>query len=143
MRVVLATNIWVSGLLWRGLPWSLLRLAALGQVVPCMAPEMLGELAGVLAYERLRPRLQSLRLEAADLVSYAMSLTTFFDVPSGPIIVSADPDDDIFLRCATVANAVYVVNGDQHLLALKSYAGIAIMTVHDFLAAEFPEEIEL
>ena len=118
MRVVLATNIWDSGLLWRGLPWRLLRLAALGQVVPCMAPEMLGELAEVLAYERLRPRLQSLRLEAADLVSYAMSLTTFFDVPSGPIIVSADPDDDIFLRCATEAIAVYVVSGDQHLLAL-------------------------
>lgn len=72
-----------------------------------------------------------------------MSLTTFFDVPSGPIIVSADPDDDIFLRCATEAIAVYVVSGDQHLLALKSYAGIPIMTVHDFLAAEFPEEIEL
>jgi len=90
MRVVLDTNIWVSGLLWRGLPWRLLRLAALSQVVPCMAPEMLGELAEVQPYERLRPRLQSLRLEAADLVSYAMSLTTFFDVPSGPI-----NDDDV------------------------------------------------
>jgi putative PIN family toxin of toxin-antitoxin system len=64
MRVVLDTNIWVSGLLWRGLPWRLLHLAELGQVDPCMAPEMLDELAEVLAFPRLQSRLQSLRLEA-------------------------------------------------------------------------------
>ena len=36
MRVVLDTNLWVSGLLWRGLPWQLLQLAEQGLVEPCV-----------------------------------------------------------------------------------------------------------
>lgn len=47
MRIVIDTNIWVSGLLWRGLPWELLRLADAGQVEICTAPPMLNELERV------------------------------------------------------------------------------------------------
>lgn len=141
MRLVLDTNIWVSGQLWRGLPWKLLRLAEAGRVEPCMTPEMLTELAEVLAYERLQPRLRELGLEPVELVAHAMGLSTFFDVASGPTIVTADPDDDVFLRCAAAATAVYVVSGDRHLLDLKRYAEIPIVTVHDFLATEFPGEL--
>jgi putative PIN family toxin of toxin-antitoxin system len=141
VRVVLDTNIWVSGQLWRGLPWKLLRLAEAGRVEPCMTPEMLTELAEVLAYERLQPRLHELGLEPVELVTHAMSLSTFFDISTGPVIVTADPDDDIFLRCAEVAGAIYIVSGDRHLLDLKHYANIPIVTVHDFLTAEFPTEL--
>ncbi len=141
MRVVLDTNIWVSGMLWRGQPWKLLRLAEARRVEPCMAPEMLAELAEVLGYERFQSRIEQLQLETAELVAYAASLSTFFDAPAGPPIITADPDDDVFLRCATVAGAVYVVSGDRHLLALKAHSGISIVTVQDFLATEFPAEI--
>lgn len=47
MRVVIDTNVWVSGMLWRGLPWQLLRLAERGAVELCMAPAMLAELAEI------------------------------------------------------------------------------------------------
>jgi putative PIN family toxin of toxin-antitoxin system len=52
VRVVIDTNIWVSGLLWRGMPWKLLCLAEAGQVELCVAPSMLVELGEVLAYGR-------------------------------------------------------------------------------------------
>jgi hypothetical protein len=142
MRVVLDTNVWVSGLLWRGLPWRVLRLAEDSQVTPCLAPEMLDELAEVLSYQRLQPRLQRLGLEVPDLVSYAIGLALLFDVPPGPILVFSDPDDDIFLRCAAVAGASYIVSGDQHLLATERHAGFPIVTVHDFLATEFPDQLD-
>ena len=119
MRVVLDTNIWVSGLLWRGQPWKLLRLADAGRVEPCMAPEMLTELAEVLGYPRFQSRIVELGLETADLVAYAASLSTFFDVPADPTAISDDPDDDVFLRCAETAGAIYVVSGDRHLLTLR------------------------
>ena len=143
MRIVIDTNVWVSGLLWRGMPWSLLRLAEKGQVELCMAPSMLAELAEVLSYERLQPRLEQLGLTPSELVAYAMNLASMFEVqvPEGAPIVVADPDDDIFLRCAIVAGADYVVSGDRHLLALGEYAGIPILTVRDFLAREFPDQV--
>ena len=62
MRVVIDTNIWVSGLLWRGAPWRLLRLAERGEIELCMSPEMLEELHKVLSYERLQPHLDRLGL---------------------------------------------------------------------------------
>jgi len=59
VRIVLDTNIWVSGLLWKGLPWRLLRLAEQKKVELCTAAPVLAELYEVLSYERLQPRLQS------------------------------------------------------------------------------------
>ncbi len=137
MRIVIDTNIWVSGLLWRGLPWQLLRLAEAGEIELCVAPPMLVELDRVLSYERLQPRLDQLGLTPLELIAYAMNLAFIFEVPEGDPIVIADPDDDIFLRCAVTVKAVYVVSGDHHLLDLIEYAGIPILTVRDFLL-EFP-----
>ena len=138
MRVVIDTNVWVSGLLWRGMPWRLLGLAEAGQVEICAAATALIELARVLDYEQLQPRIRELGLETADIVAYAANLATIFDVPAGELIVLADPNDDVFLRCAVGAGAAYVISGDQHLLALGEHAGIPVVTVRDFLAREFP-----
>jgi hypothetical protein len=142
LRIVIDTNLWVSGLLWKGLPWELLRLAEAREIDLFMAPAMIEELAQVLSYEKFRPRLEQLRLSSADLLAYAIDLASVFDVPeNGPTIVAADPDDDTFLRCAVAAQAAYVVSGDHHLLDLEEYAGIPILNVREFLDQTFPERI--
>ena len=141
MHVVIDTNLWISGLLWRGMPWRLLRLAEQGRITLCMAPPMVAELAEVLAYERLQPRLQQLGLTPEELIAYVMALASIFEVPEpeeAPL-VTADPDDDIFLRCAVVVGAAYVVSGDRHILDVGQYVGIPILTVRDFLVREFPD----
>jgi len=124
------------------MPWKLLCLAEAGKVELCIAPSMLVELAEVLSYERLQPRLEQLGLTPEELVAYALSLASVFEVPEGDPIVAADPDDDIFLRCAIVAGAAYVVSGDHHLLDLGGYAGIPILTIRDFFTKEFPDQID-
>lgn len=57
-------------------------------------------------------------------------------------LVQADPEDDVFLLCAVVAEAEYIVSGDHHLLDLEEYADIPILTVDDFLDREFSQEAE-
>jgi len=138
VRIVVDTNIWVSSLLWRGMPWKLLYLTEAGEIELCMAPSMLVELAEVLSCKRLQPRLEQLGLVPAELVAYVMNLASIFEVPEGPPIVAADPDDDVFLRCAVAASAACVVSGDNHLLDLGAYADIPILTVRDFLAKKLP-----
>jgi putative PIN family toxin of toxin-antitoxin system len=144
VRIVIDTNMWVSGLLWRGLPWRLLCLAEADEVKLCMAPAMLIELAEVLFYERFQPRLKQLGLTSAELVAYAMNLASIFEVevPAGDPIVATDPDDDIFLQCAVVAGAAYVISGDHHLLDLGAYEGIPILTIRDFLTQVFPDQVD-
>jgi hypothetical protein len=133
MRVVIDTNIWISGLLWRGKAWSLLKLAEKGEIEICVAYPMLLELEEVLAYERLKPRLEVLEETPAQLTAFALSLSTPFDVSrTGMPIVTADSDDDIFLLCALEAQAVAVVTNDRHLLTLQTYQGIPILTLDKF-----------
>ena len=134
MRVVIDTNIWISGMLWRGAPWRLLRMAEQGEIELCVTPSMLSELAAVLSYERLQLRITQLGLTSEELVAYALSLSTVFEEPQGEPIVTADPDDDIFLHCAVAASASCVVSGDRHLLDLGQYQEIPILSVKEFLA---------
>ncbi len=146
MRVVIDTNdtnVWISSLLWRGLPWQLLRLAEEGRIDLCMTPAMREELADVLGNSRLKPRLGQLNLTPSELVDYAVGLVQMYaDIPGGqPPIVAADPDDDVFLLCAISAGARYVVSGDQHLLSLGAHRGIPLISVRDFFCREFPDQV--
>ena len=47
--------------------------------------------------------------------------------------VSRDPKDDIFLACAKVSNAQYLVSEDKDLLVLNPYEGIQIINALEFL----------
>jgi predicted nucleic acid-binding protein len=53
------------------------------------------------------------------------------DLPIEPVIKRA-PDDDKILACAAVARADWIVSGDDHLLSLKRYKGIPIVTPKQF-----------
>ena len=46
----------------------------------------------------------------------------------------ADPDDEMILECALAAEADYIVSGDKrHLLPLRQFRGIPIVSPPDFL----------
>lgn len=46
-----------------------------------------------------------------------------------------DPDDNRILECALTANAAFVVSGDRHLLRLRKYKSISIVSPREFLEA--------
>jgi uncharacterized protein len=48
-------------------------------------------------------------------------------------LIPTDPSDDMFLRCAVAAGAKYIISGDRHLLQLKSYKRIKILSPAEFL----------
>lgn len=48
-------------------------------------------------------------------------------------IIKQDPDDNVILECAIEGKAGYIVSGDRHLLALKQYRGIKIITARQFI----------
>jgi predicted nucleic acid-binding protein len=53
-------------------------------------------------------------------------------IPS-PKAVSADPDDDFVLACALEEKVDCVVSGDPHLVSLKTYKHIPILTPKEFV----------
>lgn len=48
-------------------------------------------------------------------------------------VIKEDPGDNKFLACAVEARANYIVSGDKHLLNLRHYRNISIVTVREFL----------
>jgi uncharacterized protein len=138
MRVVVDTNVWISGLLWRGLPWRLLRLAEAEEIEIWATPSMLLEIETVLRRPQFAPRQRELGLEAEEIVAYAATLVSLVDLERIEPIVAADPDDDVFVNCALAVGAPYLISGDGHLLDLEEWEGVSIITPRAFFE-EFPD----
>lgn len=134
MRLILDTNVWVSGLLWHGPAHQILRGVEAGALHVYMTSSMVEELAEVLAYPKLQSRLQQLSLSSVDLVAYVIYQASMIETEPGPAIIEADSHDDVFLWCADAVNADCVVSGDRHLLDLGTWKGIPILTPGAFVA---------
>jgi predicted nucleic acid-binding protein len=57
-------------------------------------------------------------------------------------VIKNDPSDNRILECAVSAGSDYIVTGDGHLLKLKQYACIRIITVAEFLGAVMSQQRE-
>lgn len=134
MRLVLDTNIVVSGLLWGGSPRTLLDHARAGRVSLFTSALLLAELDDVLSRAKLSERIQLAGVEHQDLVFGLAALCNIVAPTAIPSTILDDPDDDHVLACAVGAAAEMIVSGDRHLLRLGGYQGIAIRTAADVLA---------
>jgi putative PIN family toxin of toxin-antitoxin system len=129
-RAVLDTNTIISGIGWSGPPREILDAAIAGEFALLISPPLLDELRRVLAYPRLRPLPQGRVREVLAL----LPLTAHIVEPEEQLrIIPPDPADNRVLECALAGEATHIVSGDDHLLALKSFRRIAIMTPAGFL----------
>jgi putative PIN family toxin of toxin-antitoxin system len=128
--VVIDTNVVVSALLFGGVPGEIAVLWKTGIIRPKASKEILDEYIRVLAYPKF-----DLTEEEINFLLY-QEILAYFDVlkvKSRERIVKDDPSDDKFIRCAQAVKARIIISGDQHLLKLKSYGKIKILTPAQFL----------
>ena len=138
MRVVLDVNVWISGLLWGGVPGKTLLLARNQQITIFASEALLLELEATLRRKKFQPRLQ----ERGYTVEYLMSVVKEFSHLCPTTSVDApqlrDSKDNKILAAAIAANAGAIVTGDLDLLVLIEFNGIPILTPQDFLSCYFP-----
>jgi putative PIN family toxin of toxin-antitoxin system len=80
-----------------------------------------------------RPKLHVERDELEDFASLLVSKAQFVVPRRAVTAVAADPSDDKFLEAALEGEADCIVSGDEHLLALKAFRGIPILTARKFI----------
>ncbi len=135
MRGVLDTNVYVSALIKpAGLAGQILDRWQAGQFEIVLAEAILVELHDVRS--RLRRRQAVVRSPewiAALLVDLRRS--AILVEPEPVRAVPDDPDDDVIVGVALAAGADAIITGDAHLLGLRSYRGIPILTPRGFLEA--------
>jgi len=134
MKVVIDTNVIISGLLWQGPPNKLLKLVKQGKLELCISPSLLGELSRVLNETKFSHRIVILNTSVEELIAGLLKLLRIFPDETIPPTILADPDDDKVLSCAKFTGAKYIITGDPHLLKLKNWSGISILTPQQFLS---------
>ena len=128
MRLVLDTNVAVSGLLWHGNPGKLINAAQAGSLTLYTTAPLLAELHGVLGREKFTKHLHVRGLSATQVFEGYAALATVVVPAIIPPAIIDDPDDDAVLACAVSAKADLVVSGDPHLLKLEHYEDVPIVT---------------
>lgn len=128
-RVVFDTNIWISGLLWRGKPYQCLLLARSGLVQPVYCLPMLSELT-----QKLRDPFGFDENHIQAVVHDYRRISHRVEIVGDLCVVADDPDDDKFVECAVVSSASAIVSGDRHLLSLPEYQGIRVFSAAAYLA---------
>ncbi len=127
MRVVLDTNIIVSGLLsGAGPPAKLLRLWLEGRFELITSNPQLDELSRVLAYKKIKERIAP--DQASDFLQHIDALAHVLEsIPS--VDFSPDPDDNAIIATALEGKVDFLVSGDKtDLLSLKKVKSIPILT---------------
>lgn len=66
-------------------------------------------------------------------ISLILSHSTTIEPIQAIDIITDDPKDNMILECAVGGKADYIVSGDRHLLSLKEYKGIKILTAREFI----------
>lgn len=128
LRVVLDTNILVSGLLYSGRPRKLMDLAVEGRIEVVSSPEMIDELRRVLS----RDKFGLAKEEQKSMMDFVIRLSRIIFVRSR-FKVATDAGDDIVVNAAYDGEAAYIVSGDKELLELKQFGKIKIVRVSEML----------
>lgn len=132
LRVVLDTNVWISGMFFgRGAPAKLLQCWRDEQFNVVMSLVTLAELETVLSRKSVQfgaePNL------ALEWLKYVEAYAAFVDVETSFKGSSRDPKDDMMLEAAVAGAAEYLVTGDQDLLVLRMFRNTRIITPREFL----------
>jgi putative PIN family toxin of toxin-antitoxin system len=129
VKVVLDTNVFISGIFFRGAPQAIMTAWGQGLLQLVVSRPILEE------YDRVGREL-STRMSGFDLapVFQLLDAKALVVESSAPLhVVREDPSDDKFLECALEAGKCPIVSGDRHLLKYDNFRGIAILKPRSFV----------
>lgn len=129
MKVVVDTNVFVSGVFFGGPPYEILRAWRDGKVELVLSQEILRE------YQRVGETLgrQFPGIDLGPVLDLITVKAELIDVPTLPEPICSDPEDDKFLACAFASESDVIVSGDRHLLKMSGYRGVRVVRPREFL----------
>ena len=129
MRIILDTNVFVSGIFFSGPPYQILKAWRDGKVKLVVSPEILEE------YQRVGAALaeQYPSIDLGKILELVTIKAEMLHAQRLPEPVCVDPDDDKFLACALASKSKLIVSGDKHLLQVSGYRNIRVLKPRQFV----------
>ena len=132
-RVVIDTNVLVSGIIQKsGFPYKVVKLWEEGTLVLITSLPMIEEAKKVLNYPKIKEKYGLNTEEITQITLNLFRYSVVIDNPPALDVIKEDPKDNKVLSAAIKGKADYIVSGDSHLLCLKTYKGIEIITPKRF-----------
>lgn len=127
IRAVVDSNVYVSALVFGGIPRRVLELAEQGQLAVFVSDPIRAEVQQVLIRKFQWPPREALAA-CRRVWKFARRVT-----PQQTATACVDEDDTRVLECAMEARAHVVITGDSHLLRLRRFGEIEIVAPRAFL----------
>ena len=129
MRVIVDTNVFISGIFWPGPPSKIMDLWANGKLQIVLSTEIFEE------YKRVTHELKGKfpLVDVTSILDLVFFHSEFCNSVKLPQSVCKDPDDDKFLACALEAGVNVIISGDKHLLDVSGYQGIEVLSPAKFI----------
>jgi uncharacterized protein len=130
VRVVVDTNVLVSAVLFRSSQPAIALRKVIQHDTLLISQAIFEEWNEVL----MRPKFdrylaEALRIEFLETI---LDDTVWVEIQE-PVVACRDPKDDKFLSLAVNGQADFIVTGDQDLLVLNPFRGVAILRPEEFL----------
>ncbi len=127
MRIVIDTNVLISGVFFGGFPRKILSAVVRQKITACATTEIINEYEEIVQEMINRKQRHINRAILSPLIK-----TMEIIEPITHVEICRDPDDNKFLGCAKDSHALYIVSGDKDLLVIEKYGNIQIITAQKF-----------
>ena len=129
MKVVIDTNVFISGVFFKGPPNQIIQAWSEGKIQVVISLDIFKEYSRV--GEELSQQFPGIDLDPILNLLYQksdlVSVTEFSEA------VCDDPDDDKFIACALSSKTKLIISGDKHLLKVSGYHGIQVLSPRKFV----------
>lgn len=129
LKVVMDTNVFVSGVFFSGPPYQILKAWQSGEFELVVSPEILDEyrrVGEILAEERPS-------IDLSPILTFVVEHAKVYKPVRLKEPVCEDPDDDKFFACALASESKIIISGDKHLLKVSGYEGIEVLKPREFV----------
>ena len=128
-KVVIDTNVFISGLNFAGKPNEVLELFIKGEIEVYISPFILKELE-----EILRKKFEWNEKQLQKILDKIKKKAVIVQAETKISIIKAKEDDNRILECGVDGKVQYIISGDKrHILPLKNFRGIKILSPSEFL----------
>jgi putative PIN family toxin of toxin-antitoxin system len=131
MRIILDTNVFISGIFFTGPPSQILKAWEKQSLKIVLCQQILDEYQQVA--EELSSKYPSVDITPIIELLLLSIYGQFIDTTGVDISICEDPDDDKFIECAIAGKCKIIVSGDAHLLKLAEYKGVKIVKPRHFI----------
>ena len=128
IKIVLDSNVIISGIVFGGKPRELLNHIVEGRLTLYLSKFIIDEILEILKrkFKYTQPMLFAVETE---LLSISVIIEPDIEIN----YIAEDEDDNKILECAVSGGCDYIISGDRHLLSISKYESIEIKSVSNFL----------